>query len=262
MIRFTVRTLMKNKILWSWPALVFLSVAAIFTWGDISSAQNSYSFIIHLGELKIPAGLFINQFLLSLITLIAIISMPSHFAANLNPRRAALLLSKPISRSEMYLSDFAAMLVTSVLYSLLTILLLAVLVGIKAAIFPYQLFLGLLILLPLILFCYYLTITLFLLLFNSYLAAVVLGYFLTGFSSLLLNIEPFLQLIGWDGTLGGAALTACTFIIPSSGGFQQLMENLLAGGFAVIDGGLLLFALTTCLPFGLLGFYFFQKEEF
>ncbi len=262
MIRYILQTHLKNKILWAWPGIVLLFVSIIFIWGDISTAQNSYSFMIQIGDLQMPSGMFINQFLISLITLIAIIGLPSPLAKNLEPERASLLLSKPISRTQMFLSDYAGMLLSVGVYTGITILLLSILTIAKAGIFPYQLFLGILIFLPLIILAYYVTISLFLLLSNSYLAGVILGYFFTGFSSLFLNIDSFLENLGWDGTFANILITIFSYLVPSAGGFEQIMSKLMMGGFSTIDSSLLVFAIVTCLPFGLIGYYFLRKKEF
>ncbi|MEL7833368.1 hypothetical protein [Fodinibius sp. Rm-B-1B1-1] len=262
MIRYLLQTHLKNKTLWAWPGIVLLFVASIIVWGDVSATQNSYSFIIHIGDLQIPSGMFINQFLISLITLIAIIGLPSPLAKNLKPARASLLLSKPISRTEMFLSDYASMLLSVCAYTGITILLLSILTIVKAGIFPYQLFLGIFLFLPLIILAYYITISLFLLFSNSYLAGVILGYFLTGFSSLFLNIDQFLKNLGWEGTFADILITTCSYLIPSAGGFEQITSKLLMGGFSTIDGNLLVFSVVTYLPFGLASYYFLHKKEF
>jgi len=262
MIRYLLQTHLKNKILWAWPGIVLLFISVIFIWGDVSTAQNNYSFIIHIGEFQMPSGMFISQFLISVITLLAIIGLPSPLAKNLEPERASLLLSKPISRTEMFLSDYAGMLLGVGIYTGITILLLGILTVVKAAIFPYQLFLGILIFLPLIILAYYVTISLFLLLSNSYLTGVILGYFFTGFSGLFLNIDRFLKTLGWEDTFADILITVFSYLVPSAGGFEQILSKLMMGGFSTIDSGLLGFAVVTCLPFGLISYYFLRKKEF
>lgn len=262
MTQYTLRTLLKNKVLWIWPAIFLFFALAIFNWGGISSAQNSYSFMVMIGDAPLPSGILINDFLISIVTLIAVIGMPGHLAENLEPKRAALLLSKPISRSELYFSDIAAMLLASFFYTLVSLFLLAVLVAVEAAIFPYQLFGALLFLLPLLLLTYYITIVFFLTLTDSYLASVILGYFLAGFSTLFLDMEKFLQMVGWDNIFAETLATGLSYLVPSAAGVQQLLDDVLSNGFSSFDGGLFIFILVSCLPLLALGCYFIREKEF
>lgn len=261
MIRFTLRTLFKNKVLWAWPALFLFFTWLIFAWGDISAGQNSYSFMVHLGELQLPSGIVVKQ-LISLVVLICIIGLPSHFAQNLKPARASLLLSKPISRTEFFFSDFTAMLGVSVIYSLASISFLIGLVAIQTGTFPFQFHLSLLLFLPFLLLTYYITITLFLILTNSYLGGVIVGYLVASFSSVFLNIDQFLEMIGWSGTFIESLFYFFSYLIPSAGAVESLLLSILNGGFSAFDGELFLFALVSCLPFAALSYYLFLNKEF
>lgn len=261
MTRLIQRILFKNKALWAWPGVFLLFVVVVFIWGDISSAQNSHSFMIGLGDLTLPSSAVIRQ-LISISVLIAIIGLPSHFAENLKPERASLLLSKPISRSELLLSDFGGMLAVSFCYTLISTVLLALLTVIKAGIFPYQFFVAMLLGFPLLLLTFYISIVLFLTLTESYLAGVILGYFITGLSSVFLDIEKFLNILGWEDTLAKTVVVILGYLIPSAGGVQELMNSIFQSGFSAFDGGLFAFTLVTCLPFGLLSYYLFLKKEF
>lgn len=261
MIRFTVRTLLKNKTLWAWPGIIILFVLAIFTWGGISADPSSPSYFIQLANLNLPASTVINQ-IVSLIILISIIGIPTHFSENLKPDRASLLLSKPISRTELFFSDFAGMFIFSFIYTVITVVLIGLLTAIQGPIFPIQHFLALLIFLPLTLLTFYITIVLFLILTNSYLGAVLLGYFLTGFSSLFINVDQFLQIFGLTDTWFEFLLQVLAYLIPSAEAFQQIMRQIFNSGFSSIDLSLLGFAFVSCLPFSLLGYYLFRKEQF
>lgn len=262
MIRFTLHTLFKNKLLWTWPALFLLFSVVIFIWGDIESAQNSYSFLISIGDAPLPTSFIIPNLLIGISVLIAVIGLPSHFSNNLKSERAALILSKPISRTEYFFSDFAAVLGFSLFYTIISTLLLAILTVAKGFIFPYQLFAGMLLLLPLQIFAYYITISFFLTLMNSYLGGVFLGYFVTGFSSLFLNSDQFLHMLGLNDSAIATAITILSYLIPSAGGAEQLMQGILNSGFSSFDGGLFLFVLITCLPLGALSYYMYLKKEF
>lgn len=261
MIRFTLRSLYKNKTLWAWPGLSLLFVLAIAYWGDIASAHNSHSFILLLGDGRIPAPMAISQ-LTSFIVLFSIIGFPNHFAKALKPERGALLLSKPISRSEFFFADFASMITVTVSYALITVALLAALVGLKGGIFPGQLLAGLLIFLPLQILTYYITIVLFLILTNSYLGGALLGWLVTGFSGLFLNSDKVLQYFGWDSAWVQTTLDTLSYLIPSSSGVEKLLGQIYKGGFAALDGGMLAFVLASCLPLAALSYYLFLNKEF
>jgi len=261
MIRYNLRTLLKNKVLWAWPIVYFLFTLVIFAWGDITSAQNSYSFILVLGGVHISSSMFISQFV-SITTLITVVGLPSHFFKNLKSERAALLLSKPISRSDFFLADFASVMILAFFYTFICIMLLAILMAVKAAIFPFQLFLGFLLFLPLLLLTYYITIVLILILTNSFLGAVFFGYFLTGFSSLFLDIKQIFRFFGIKSKLAHVAITLLSYLIPSAEGAERILNQIFSGGFTAIDGSLFVFVLVSCLPFGLLSYYLFLKKEF
>lgn len=261
MTRFILRTLFKNKVLWAWPVLFLLFTLVIFIWGDISTAKNSYSFIISTGIAPLPSQMVISQ-LVSITVLFGIIGLPSHFANNLKSDRASLLLSKPISRSDFFLSDFAAMLAVTFSYTFICVIFLALLTTIQGAIFPYQFFITLLLFMPLLLLTYYVAIVLFLVISHSYLTGALLGWLVVSFSSLFLNIGQYLDMFGIQSNAIHGVMGFLSYIIPSAGGVEQLMQELLSSGFSAFDGGLFLFVLASCLPFGLLSYYLFCKKEF
>lgn len=261
MIRFTIRTLLKNKTLWVWPGIFILFVVTIAVWGGVSADPSSSSYVISLGGLPLPTGIVINQ-LISITILIAIIGIPTHFSENIKPERASLLLSKPISRDELFLSDFAGVFAFCFAYTLISVLLLTLLTTVHGVLFPMHHAIAIIVFLPLILLSYYITIVLFLILTNSYLGGVLLGYFLTGFSSIFLNVDPFLQMFGLTDTWFETLLQILSYLIPSAEGFQQIMSQIFENGILGLNVSLLGFALVSCLPFALLSFYFFRKKQF
>jgi ABC-type transport system involved in multi-copper enzyme maturation permease subunit len=262
MIRYLLQTHLKNKVLWAWPGIMLLFVSVFFIWGDVSASEKGLLFFLHLGDLKIPSSIVLTEFLVSIITLIAIIGLPSPLAENLDPKRASLLLSKPISRTQMFVSHFSGVLLLSLIYMGITVFLLGALTIIKGGFFPVQALSILLIFVPLIIIAYYVTISLFLVLSNSYLAGVILGYFFTGFSGLFLDSDRFLEMLGWQDTSADIIISFFSYLIPSADGFNQIMNVTMAGGYSTFNGSLFVFALSTLLPFALLSYYFFQKKEF
>ncbi|PAU94848.1 hypothetical protein CK503_05085 [Aliifodinibius salipaludis] len=261
MIRFTIRTLLKNKMLWAWPGIFILFVVAIALWGGVSADPSSSSYVIKLGGFPLPNGIVINQ-LISITILISIIGIPTHFSENINPDRASLLLSKPISRDELFLSDFAGVFAFCFSYTLISVLLLTLLTSLHGVLFPLHHAIAIIVFLPLILLSYYITIVLFLILTNSYVGGVLLGYFLTGFSSLFLNVDSYLQMFGLTDTWFETLFQILSYLIPSAEAFQQIMSQIFANGLSGIDGSLLGFAFVSCVPFGLLAYYLFRKKQF
>ncbi len=264
MIRFTVRTLLKNRVLWAWPGIFILFVGAIAVWGGISPAPSSSSYLIELGDIDLPAGMIINQ-IVSMVILITIIGMPTHFAESLKPERASLLLSKPISRTEFFFSDIAGVSIIYILYAAISVILLALLTIVHGILFPFQHVIALLIFLPLTLIAYYITIILFIILTNSYLGGVLLGYFLTGFSALFINVEQFMKMVklfGLEDTYAVTIFKIAGYFIPSAAAFQQIMQDMFNSGLSSIDLSLFGYAFATCLPFLLLSYYLLQKKQF
>lgn len=261
MIKFNLRQLFKNKTLWAFPGLFLLFTIIMFIWGDITAAGNSYSFGIMMGGAQIPFSMVIPQ-LTGLVTLFCIIGLPNHFAKNLTSERGSLLLSKPVSRVQYFFSDFASVLTVLFSYTLFSVALIAILAAVKAVIFPVQFLLGMLLFLPLIILTYYITIVLFLMLTESYLAGALLGWFVTGLSSALLNSDKLLSMLGINSKITKTTLDVLSYLIPSSEGFSKIIGQIYSGGFATIDGSLLVFALVTCLPLGALSFYLYLNKEF
>ena len=261
MIRFTIRTILKNKILWAWPGIFVLFAAATFYWGGISPSAEGASFVFNFGKASLPSGMVMSQ-ITSFVVLMGIIGFPNHFAKALEPERASLMLSNPISRSEFFFSDLAAMVTISLAYAFLSVFPMAILLGIEGGIFPMQFFLTMLLFLPLLLLTYYVTIVLFLILTDSYLAGALLGWIVTGFSSLFLNIEKVLTTFGINSETIHTTMDVLSFLIPSSAAIQQVMQAAYGGGFTAIDGSLLAFALATFLPMTALSYYLYLNKEF
>lgn len=261
MTRFTLRTLFKNKTLWAWPILFLLFAAAVFAWWDIAPAQNGQTFMFLFGGATLPAGKVIPQ-LFSFVVLIGIIGFPNHFAKNIEAERAALLLSKPVSRSEMFFSDLAAMLTTSFCYTFISVVILGILVGIKAAIFPFQFYLGMFLFFPLQLFTFYIAIVLFLILTDSYLGGAILGWIVVGLSSFFLNSDMILDKLGFHSTFVHTTFEVFSYFIPSAAAVHKITSHIFISGFSSFEWSLFGFILASILPFGILSYYLFLKKEF
>jgi ABC-type transport system involved in multi-copper enzyme maturation permease subunit len=282
MTTFNIRLLLRNKVLWAWPILAILLALLVGWFGNIESAGNSYSFLLSAGDSPaIPSAFLING-LLGFFILIAVIGLPSHLGKNLDPERASLIFSKPVIRSEFFFSEFAAVMSVTVFYTLITDIVLAVLLAAKAGIFPSELYLAILLYIPLYVFVIYVSIVLLLLLTGSHLASVLIAYLLVApISGLLLQAETFLNLLGWNSELMVKAVDGLSYLIPSTAGvdklmagfespppsgggdsIDQMMSGILYNGFAAFDWQLFGFVLVSCLPFFLLSFYMMRRKQF
>lgn len=282
MVTFNIRLLLRNKVLWAWPVLAVLLALLVGWYGDIESAGNSYSFLISAGDSPaIPSAFLING-LLGFFILIAIIGIPSHLSKNLEPERASLIFSKPINRTEFFFTEFAAVITVTFFYTLITDIILAVLLAAKAGIFPYELYLAILLYIPLYVFVIYVSIVLLLLLTGSHLASVLIAYLLIApISGFLFQAETFLNLMGWNSDLMVRFTDGLSYLIPSTAGVDkllagfggpppegsdvdvdQMMSGILYDGFAAFDWQLFGFVLVSCLPFFLLSYYLMRRKQF
>ena len=281
MFKLNVKLLLKNRTLWAWPIIAMLLAVFIGIYGDIQPAGNSYSFMLGAGGNTLPSAFFINS-VLGFFILIAVIGVPFHLSKNIDSERASLILSKPISRTDFFFAEFAAVMTVVTLYTLVSIIALAVLLLVEASIFPYQLYLAMLLYIPLSFFVIYDSIVLLLVLTESYLASVLISYLLiTPLSGFLFNAESFLRLFGWNSESMIRLTHGLSYLIPSAGGLEklffsmnhggaptgnmslsQIATGVLHNGFAVFDWQIFGFVLISCVPFFLLSFYLMRRKEF
>ncbi len=289
MFRFNTKLLLNSRIIWIWPVAAIVIAFIVGYYGDIQSAGNSYSFLLTFSNSPpFPSGLFIPG-LIGFFILIAVIAVPSHLNKNLEPERAALIFSKSITRSDFFFSEFASVMAVVVGFTLFTDIALAVLLFAEAGIFPLQLYLAVLLFLPLYFFVTYVSIVLLLILTRSYLASVLIGYLVVPFiSAVLLRLEFFFNLLGWNSDFLLGLADVLSYFIPSSQGVEALMSDFEAGGsveinvdngsvgeafysvtsgvfldgFAAFDWQLFGFVLVSCLPFFLLSYYLMTRKEF
>lgn len=156
MIRFNCRQLLKHKALWFWPGLYLLFILAIIIWGSIEPATNG-PFLITLGQFPIPVWAFMFQALAGIV-IICVIAYPKHYADTLDPERASLIFSHEVSRTEFFFTDFASILWVSFLYTLFMVVVIAILAGIEAGVFPIQFYVASLIVCPFYILCYYISV--------------------------------------------------------------------------------------------------------
>ncbi len=283
MIRFNLKLLLNSRILPLWPASAIILAIIVGIYGDIESAGSTYSFLISFASSPLfPSGLFISG-VIGFFVLIAVIGIPFHLNKNLESERAALLLSKPVTRNAFFFSEFAAVTIITFIYSLITVIALAVLLYFEAALFLWQLYLAMLFFIPFYFLVIYISIVLFLILTRSYLASVLLGYLVIPvIASILFNIERFLNLLGWNSDLIIITTDVLSYLFPSAEGvnllmvnskfsgtiemssdsFEQMLTGVFFDGFAAFDWSLFGFVIASCLPFFLLSYYLMMRKEF
>lgn len=280
MFKLNAKLLLKNRTLWAWPIIAVLLAVIFGIYGDIQSAGNSYSFMLGVGDNMLPSS-FLMSSVLGFFLLIAVIGVPFHLSKNLSSERASLVLSKPISRSDFFFAEFAAVLTVVTFYTLFSIAVLAVLLFLEANIFPYQLYLAILLYIPLYFFVIYDSIVLLMILTESYLASVLIAYLLIApISGFLFNAEQLLRFFGWDSELIVRITDGLSYLIPSSGAVEELFfsvnrggapggevslsqmaSGVLNNGFAAFDWQVFGFTLISCVPFFLLSYYLMRRKE-
>lgn len=284
MIKYNLKLLFNNRILIIWPAAAVLLAILGGIFSNIQPAGNSYSFLVSTGMgVGAPSGMIISG-LIGFFVLIAVIAVPSHLNKNLKPEQAALIFSKPVSRSDFFFAEFGAVLIITLLYSLVTVIALAVLLLIEAGIFPFQLYLAMLLFIPLYFLAIYISIVLFLVLTRSYLASVFIGYLVIPFiASILLRLEFIFKIFGWESGVWLKVGKVLTYLIPSAAAIDKLIAGTGGGsvhveingatldqfftgvlyhGFAAFDWSLFILAIVSCLPFLILSYYLMIHKEF
>ncbi len=284
MYKFNLKLLLNSRVLPIWAVAALLAAIIVGYYGDIQSAGNSYSFFLTFGDSPpFPSGFFLGG-LISFFILIAVIGIPNHLSKNLESDRAALLLSKSVTRTDFFLAEFAAVITITFFYAFITVIILAVLLLIEAGIFPFQLYLAILFYIPFYFTVIYISIVLLLILTRSYLASVLIGYLVIPFiATLLLRVDTFFKLIGWNSDFLLGLADVFSYFIPSTASAEQLMtdyegaganieftngeiSSLLSGvlydGWASFDWQLFGFVIVSCIPFFLLSYYLMRRKEF
>lgn len=279
MTSLNIQLMLKNKVLWAWPIIAVLVALLVGWYGDIQSAGNSYSFLFGSGNSPLLTSGFLIKQITGFFILIAIIGLPTHFGKNLESNRASMLLSKPISRTDFFISEFAAVITVTLIYTLITNIVLAVLLAVEAGIFPYQLYLGILFYIPLYILAIYVSIVLLLVLTRSYLASVLIAFLLLApLSGFLLEAETFLSFMGLNTELMVGLADGLSYLVPSTAGVDKLMVGLempgpdaaampemsgvLINGFGAFNWQLFGFVQLSCLPFFLLSLYLMRRKQF
>lgn len=245
MFQFNVKLLLNNRILLVWPLTAIVAPFIIGFTGSAESAIASYSFV---------SGIFL---------FLAVISIPSHLNKNLKRDHAALLFSKPVSRSQFFFSEYGAVFAVTFLYSLIAAVAFTILHLLGTGTFPFQFFLGVIIFTPIYFIVVYITIFLLLLVTDSYLGSVLAGYIVIPLVSVyLLKSEKFLTMIGWDTDFLLLLSDILSYLIPSVMSIDLITQQIITKGFTAFDWQLFGFGLLSCIPFLLLSYYAMIRKEF
>ncbi len=268
MIRFTALQIVKHKIMWVWLILSILLVLIIGIWGDVHTTAKNFPILISMGSTSIPA-IFILGFSLTVIVIIDIIAYSRYYADALKPAEAALIFSKPVSRTQFYFSNFAAVLLVSFLYTLFMGILFAILTGIKAGSFPILFYIACLIYVPFYVLVYYISVVFFITITKSRLAGALIGYFILGASTLLLpasfnfiHRHTVLTGLGHFSPAARGAVYFFRYVIPNAFGVQQLWIPVLNHGFGMFHWKLFGFIIATCAPFFIISYVIIARREF
>lgn len=264
MTRFITIQLLRNKILMSWPAMTLLCVLLLLWYGDavISDERGA---AIQVGNLMLPQWQIVTSYI-TLIGLIVLISFPAILIENLQPERASLLLSKPVSRTQFFGSAFAGSMIVTVLYTILTAGLVLFLFLVKGAGVPGTLLRGILAL-PLLVLPYFVTVLVLAVITNNYLVTFFLGYIITSLSTFLLVAEGLFTASGIESPLLFLAIATGNYVLPGVGPAYELLSFFSNPDSFTNDGGSNLTSvsfhyLVSMLPFTGLSYYWINKQEF
>ncbi|MTI89548.1 MAG: hypothetical protein FH748_16460 [Balneolaceae bacterium] len=266
MIRFTLAHIKHNYVLMVWPALVILFVIAAAIWGTIEP-KGAYDFELLFGNHFPLDSAQTGLHMMSFVVLNLMIGLPIHLAENLKKERAAIILTKPISRIEFFLGDIAAVFIIMLIYAAISIVAIATYTMLFAGIMPVSLILAMLCY-PLLAFMYYATINLVLMISRSSLMAVFLVFIIGPLSSILFMADKTFPAFGIQSELIIQIGDMLGYVIPSAGAVTILYSFLLKGAsdLSLIADAFTLKMMvqlfTSALPFLGLSYYLFRRKEF
>ncbi len=264
MTRYILNQLLRNKVLLAWPGAILLFFLLFMVYASTGYAGEA-GYIFEFGEAALPAG-FLMTALTGVILLIVLIALPTHLITNTEPGRASLLLTKPISRTDYFLSDLSAVAIITFGYSIFSIALFALFFLIKGTVFPVSILLGLAAL-PFTVMAYYINILLLGLLFKNYLLTVFFCYILAGVSNLLFSIREVLTGSGIEPGTMITILEMAQYVIPGVGPSSAVSEGLFNSGAHGLDLSILSFGLiahyfVSLIPFTAWAYYIIRNRNF
>jgi ABC-type transport system involved in multi-copper enzyme maturation permease subunit len=268
MIWFTARQIIKHKIMWVWLLLSVLLVLLIGIGGDVQMGAQNGPFLISVGTLFLPVSILLAVSL-TVIVIICIIAYSKYYADALKPRQAALIFSKPVSRTQFFFTNFTAVLLVSFLYTFFMGIIFAIMVAIKAGIFPILFYIACLLLVPFYVLVYYISVVFFITITKSRLAGGLIGYFILGASTFLLpasfifvHTQTQLTRLGDISPYLRGVIYFFRYVIPSASGVQQLWMPVLQNGFGMFHWGLFGFIIATCGTFFIISYLLVVRREF
>lgn len=264
MTRYILNQLLRNKILLVWPGM-FLVLFLVFLIYATANHMPGIGYVFEIGEAILPAEVVLSV-MTGAVLLIILIALPTHLITNIEPGRASLLLSRPVSRTDFFVSDLSAVAIITFGYSFFSIALLALFSLVKGVVFPVPVLMGLAVF-PFIVMAYYINILLLALLFKNYLVTVFLCYVFAGLSGLLLNLR---DLIAESGVEPGALVQIfemLQYVIPGAGPASAVSEGFyraesFAAGMEIVSFGLIVHYLFSLVPFTGWAYYIIKKRQF
>lgn len=265
MIKYTILSLLKNKLILVWPIIALLFFFVVLVFGSIQIISDS-NFQIIFGTLEIKGEFFFSQ-VVTLVCFICVVALPNELCQMLEPKRAILIFSKPISRYSFIYNNIAGVSIVVISFTVFTFLLIWFLFFIKTGLNYNTLFI-ILISIPLAILTLYTTIVFLAILTNQYAISV--------FGAIIINlvISPLLMVIPELFEDPHESLSSYLYIINV---IQYLIPNTVAvfdlNNLTYIDYSSLsesirktiveLFKiLISCTPLLLLSFYNIKKKEF
>lgn len=264
MTRYILNQLLRNKILLVWPGLFFAAFFLFMIYATTNHVSG-VGYVFEFGELIMPAEMIMSV-LTGIVVLVVLIALPTHLIINTEPGRASLLLTKPISRTDFFISDLSAVAIITIAYSIFSILLFALFFLIKGTVFPGSILMGLAVL-PLTVLAYYINILLLGLLFKNYLLTVFFCYILAALSNFLFSAGDLFAGAGIELGSVFVLMDTVQYLIPGVGPASAMSDSFFRSAGQSIDLsflniGLLAHYFVSLIPFTGWAFYIMKNRQF
>ena len=264
MTRYILNQLIRNKILMVWPGMFLIATLLLMIYAS-TGFTDGIGYVIEIGEFVMPVEILMTV-LTGSVVLIVLIALPTHLIINTEPGRASLLFTKPISRTDFFISDLSAVAIITFAYSIFSILLFALFFLIKGTVFPGAILIGLAVL-PLIVLAYYINILLLGLLFKNYLLTVFFCYILAAMSNFLFGVEDLFTAAGIELGSVLVVIDIAKYLIPGVGPASALSESFFRSSGEALNFGfqnfqLLFHYFISLIPFTAWAFYIIKKKKF
>lgn len=257
MTLYSFRRNSMDPLIISAGAITFLFVLCVFFFGEIQMYVSG-SFSMSLQGISLTASSLLLQ-LGFILSFMSILGFSKTFLDILEEGNLAMLLSKPISRTEFILKNTWSVIILTFLYCICTGFLFSILFLLKNASIPYQ-FIVAILFLPVAILALYSIILFCSLILESYAVTVFFTFIYTfAIHPWLLNSDILVFRYGVKNSILLTIIDILTLILPNTFGAINLMGDWLEGDFTF--RGFLAIAISI-FPVFLLTILIMNKKEF